>query len=88
MMFLKRKRRERREERERSEHQKCWINRGGRERERERERERKIGPADSEAEVTADGPRGGVVRVGGPHQLAAALDDIVALPHHGDDGTC
>lgn len=42
--------------------------------------------ANINGEVTTDGARGGGKRVGGTEDGAAGLDDLTALPDHGDDG--
>ena len=43
--------------------------------------------ADLNAQVTADASGQRVVGVGGSDQLAAALDDVLALPDHADNGS-
>lgn len=43
--------------------------------------------ADLDAEVSADGSGQGIGGVGGSQHLAAGLDDVQALPDHGDDGS-
>lgn len=42
--------------------------------------------ADIDGKVTTDGARGGGERVGSTEELAADLDDLLALPDHGADG--
>lgn len=42
--------------------------------------------SDLNAEVTADGSRGGVGWIGGSKHDATGLDDIQALPDHWDNG--
>ena len=43
--------------------------------------------ADVDAEITADGARVGLQRLGLAQHLARGLDDVGALPHHGDHRT-
>ncbi len=43
--------------------------------------------ADINGKVTTDGSRGGLERVGGTKNGTALLDDILALPNGGQDGT-
>lgn len=42
--------------------------------------------ADIDGKITTDGARGGGERVGSTEELAADLDDLLALPDHGADG--
>jgi len=43
--------------------------------------------ADIDGVVTTDGTGGGVTGVGGTEDDTASLDDVLALPDHGADGT-
>lgn len=44
-------------------------------------------PADVNGKVSADGPRSRIGRIGGADDLATGHHHVLALPHHGNDGS-
>lgn len=43
--------------------------------------------ADRDTKVTSNGARVGILGVGGTHEATTLADDVLALPHHGNDGS-